>query len=154
MIATVLSAEQVERVHGASLEILERVGVVVPHEELLRRFGDAGARVDRESERVRIPPELVMDLLAGAGKQFTIYGRDSSRAAAFGHGMRNYNSIAGEASWIDEIGGPRRYTTLADVATAARFADALDHVNIVGAMADPHELPVAWRSVEVAATLV
>jgi len=74
--------------------------------------------------------------------------------AEYGHGKRNYNTIAGEASWVDEIGGPRRFATMQDVATAARFADALEHINVVGAMADPHETPVAWRSVEVVATMI
>ena len=154
MIASVLTAEQVEKIHSVSLEILERVGVVVPHEELLRRFDDAGAKVDRNSERVRIPPEVVMSLLAQAGRQFTIYGRDASLKAEFGKGARNYNSIAGEASWVEEPGGERRYATLEDVRTASRFADALDSINIVGAMADPHELPVEWRSVAVAADMI
>jgi trimethylamine--corrinoid protein Co-methyltransferase len=39
-----------------------------------------------------------------------------------------------------------------DVATATRLADALDGLTIAGAMADPHEVPVAWRCVEVMAT--
>jgi trimethylamine--corrinoid protein Co-methyltransferase len=154
MIARVLTDEQIDKVHGASLEILERVGVVVPHEELLGRFADAGARVERHSSRVRIAPELVMDSVANSGKRFTIYGRDTSLKASFGEGTRNYNSIAGEAHWVDEPGGARRYATLEDVATASRFADALEQVNIVGAMADPHDLPAQWRSVAVAAAQI
>ena len=89
-----------------------------------------------------------------AGKQFTIYGRDISRQAAFGYGTRNYNSVAGEAFWVDEVGKPRRYATLDDVVTAARFCDALPHINIVGGMSDPHELPVSYRCVEVMATML
>jgi trimethylamine--corrinoid protein Co-methyltransferase len=154
MIARVLTDEQIDKVHGASLEILERVGVVVPHEELLGRFADAGARVERHSSRVRIAPELVMDSVANSGKRFTIYGRDTSLKASFGEGTRNYNSIAGEAHWVDEPGGARRYATLEDVATGSRFADALEQVNIVGAMADPHDLPAEWRSVAVAAAQI
>ena len=52
---------------------------------------------------------------------------------------------------MDSVGGERRYAALADVATAARFCDALDHINIAGAMADPHDLPPAIRCVEVLA---
>jgi trimethylamine--corrinoid protein Co-methyltransferase len=39
------------------------------------------------------------------------------------------------------------------VATAARLGDALPRLSIVGAMADPHELPIGWRRVAVAAEL-
>jgi trimethylamine---corrinoid protein Co-methyltransferase len=154
MQAEVLSSDQIGRIHAASMAVLERVGVVVPHEDMLDRLRQAGAKVDRAAQRVRIPEDLVQRSLASAGKQFTIYGRDPARAAAFGVGRRNYNSIAGEAYWVDHPGGARRFATLADVATAARFCDALDHVNIAGAMADPHEIPVAARCVAVLAEMV
>ena len=35
-----------------------------------------------------------------------------------------------------------------------RVCDALDNINIVGAMADPHEFPIEWRSIEVATTMI
>ena len=154
MYCGVLSPEQVERIHRASLEVLSRVGVRVPHVETLDRFADAGAAVDRDAQLVRIPPELVTRSLETAGKAFTIFGRDASRTAAFGQGRRNYNSIAGEAHWVDSPGGPRRRAVLADVATASRFADALEGINVVGAMTDPDDVPVASRCVEVMATQI
>ncbi len=121
---------------------------------MLRRFADSGADVDHAQQRVRIPPELVMKLVKVAGKRFAIYGRDISLAAEFGVGKRNYNSSAGQASWIDDVASPRRYPTLADVAEASRLADALGGINVVGAMADPHELPVQYRCVAVLAEMV
>ncbi len=154
MFSKVLSPEQIERIHNASLEILERVGVVVPHDEVFGRFADAGAKVDRKARRVWISADLVMQSLDQAGKQFTIYGRDISRKAEFGCGGRNYGSIAGEASWLDEVGKQRRYASLDDVATACRLADALEYLTISGAMSDPHEIPVKFRCVEVLATMV
>ena len=103
---------------------------------------------------VRIPAALVERSLQQAGKQFTLYGRDLNKTAPFGQGARNYNSIAGEALWLDAVGEQRRYPTLADVATAARLGDALEQLTIVGAMADPHELPVSSRCVEVMVTML
>jgi trimethylamine--corrinoid protein Co-methyltransferase len=154
MQSQVLSNDQIERINTASLRILETTGVVIPHEDMLNRFEEAGATVDRAEQRVRIPAELVARSIASAGKQFTLYGRDMTKTAAFGQGKRNYNSIAGEAQWLDEIGAQRRFPSMGDVATAARFADALPNINIVGAMADPHETPVGYRCVEACATLL
>ena len=154
MIERVLTKSQIERLHENSLRILENIGVRVPHAEMLARFADAGARVDRIEQRVHIPAALVARCLAQAGKQYTLYGRDLTRTAAFGQGRRNYNSIAGEASWVETPGAGRRYTTLADVAAAARLGDALESLTIPGAMSDPHELPVAHRCVAVFAALL
>jgi len=154
MITKILSEGQIKRLHEASLAILRRVGVVVPHTIILEHFAEAGAEVDRAKQLVKIPEEFVMRCLDQAGKQFTLYGRDLDRQACFGQGKRNFNSIAGEALWLDEIGSERRYPTIRDVATAAFFGEKLDNINIVGAMADPHELPAETRCVEVLAALL
>jgi len=154
MRCSVLTDAQVERLHEASCAILSRTGVLVPHEGTLALFADAGADVDHETQLVRIPRELVERSVASAGKQFAIYGRDEGKVARFGEGERNYNSIAGEAHFLDEVGGDRRFATMDDVATASRFGDALDAIDIVGAMADPHEADASWRCVEVFATML
>lgn len=154
MFTSVLTEEQIGKIHATSLAILERVGVHVPHADMLGRFADVGAVVDHAAQRVRIPGELVTRLVASAGTRFTLYGRDLARTAAFGQGMRNYNSIAGEASWVENPGEQRRYASLEDVKTAARLGDALEAITLVGAMSDPHELPVSWRCVAVMAALL
>ena len=154
MRSSVLTDGQIERVHDASLRVLSETGVLVPHVDMLERFSDAGATVHFDAETVRIPPELVEKSLAGAGKAYTLYGREASRTARFGQGSRNYNAIAGEAHWVEKIGGPRRFATLDDVAAAARCCDALDHINITGAMSDPHEVAASWRCVAVAAAMI
>lgn len=151
---TVLTQEQVDRLHDASVQILEKVGVQVPHPDVRRRFQEAGAAVEEREERVRIPEDLVQKSLEEAGKSFTIYGRDRTKKAVFGEGKRNYNSIAGEALWIDDDTGERRYASLSDAATAGRFADALPGLTIAGAMCDPHELSAEYGGVAVAAELV
>ncbi|MBN1250297.1 MAG: trimethylamine methyltransferase family protein, partial [Anaerolineae bacterium] len=153
---SILSEEQIGRIHGTALALLASPGVRVPHGEVRQRFREAGADVDDEGAIVRIPEDVVDWALAQAGKQFTLYGRDRSRQARYGVGERNYNSIAGEASWLEEgyssDSAPprRRYARLSDVTAATRLADALPHINLVGAMADPQDLPPAVRCIAVA----
>jgi len=154
MRAEVLSSQDITRIHDASMAILGKTGVVVPHPDMLGRMEQAGATVDRGRQLVRLPEKLVMKLVAGAGKEFTICGRDPAKKAVFGKGVLNFNSIAGEAYWVDEPGKPRRFPTIKDVETAARLGDALPNIDIAGAMADPHELAVESRCVRVLATLI
>ncbi len=154
MFAAVLSPDQIARLHEHSLRLLWEIGVEVPHADMLERFAAAGAQVDFAAQRVRIPADLVERSLQQCGKQYTLYGRDMAQTARFGQGARNFNSIAGEASWIEELGGQRRYARLSDVAIAARLGDALPHLNIVGAMTDPADVPPPVRCVEVLAQLI
>jgi len=154
MKTSLLTEEQISQIHDRSLVVLERVGVTIPHPEILGRFADCGARVDFTSQRVQIPAGLVLRSLSQAGKRFTVYGRDESLTAAFGDGSRNYNGNGGETWWVDDIAGERRHGSLQDVITAARFGDALKHVNIVGALAYPHEISPPLCAVETMAALL
>ena len=149
----VLGAEGISRIDQAARTILQRTGVLLPHEEVLDLFNQRGASVDRADERVRIPAQLVDECLESAGKSFTVYGRDRSKYAAFGAGTRNYNSIAGEAYWVDRE-GVRRFASLDDVVEAAKLGEVLPELTVVGAMSDPHEIDVSYRCVEVAAALL
>jgi len=153
MILRVLNEDGVEKIDRAARSILERTGVEIPHDEMCAMFGRAGAKVDSANHRVRIPSVLVDECLESAGKTFTIYGRDRTIRAAFGVGERNYNTIAGEAYWVD-FEGRRRFASLDDVVMAAKLVDVLPRINIAGAMSDPHEIDVSYRCVEVAAALI
>jgi len=151
---TVLDNVQMDMLHQASLRILQDIGVHIPHPDVRNRFRDAGATVDESAAGVRIAEALVARCLGQAGKSFALYGRDRRHTAVFGEGRRNYNSISGEAFWIDDRTNERRYATLDDVTTAARVGDALENLTVVGAMSDPHEVPAPYRCVEVAAALL
>jgi trimethylamine--corrinoid protein Co-methyltransferase len=147
----VLDDDRLNRIHNASLEILRTMGVRIPHGEMRGRFREAGAEVDESAELVKISEQLVWQCLESASKTFTLYGRDRTQQAQFGVGTRNYNSIAGEALWVDDTCTQRRYASLEDVAVASRLADGLPLINLVGAMSDPHEVPVSYRCPAVAA---
>jgi trimethylamine--corrinoid protein Co-methyltransferase len=147
----VLDEDRLNRIHDASLEILRTIGVRIPHSKMRGLFREAGVEVDESTELVKIPEQLIWQCLESAGKAFTLYGRDRTQQAQYGVGARNYNSIAGEALWVDDACTQRRYATQEDVAVATRLADGLPLINLVGAMADPHEVPVAYRCVAVAA---
>ena len=151
-ILKVLSDRDITRIHSASVEILETIGVRIPHSEVRRLFREAGGVVDDDTEIVQIPERVLSGSLDCAGKAFTLYGRDKGKQARYGVGSRNYNSVGGEALWVDDACTDRRYASLEDVATATRLADGLTHINLVGAMADPHEIPVGYRCAAVAAT--
>lgn len=154
MLSKILTDDQIKKIHHASLDILQRIGVHIPHEDMLSLFADSGADVDMQGQIVKIPADLITKCIDQAQKQYILYGRDISKKAEFGYGKRNYNGAAGEASWIENIGDERRYTTLADVATATRFADGLEHITIPGALSDPAELDVSWRCVAVLAEMI
>ena len=58
-----LTEEQVEAIHRATLHVLDSTGMRVEHDEALKLLKKNGCRVDFEERRVRFPPSLVEDCL-------------------------------------------------------------------------------------------
>jgi hypothetical protein len=74
----VLSEEQVDRLHLATLEVLERTGVQVTHPQALELLDGAGARV--EGDRVRFPAWLVEDAIRQAPARVALGQRNGERS--------------------------------------------------------------------------
>jgi trimethylamine--corrinoid protein Co-methyltransferase len=74
--AELLTLDQVERVHEASLEILETVGMWVRNREARSLLARHGCPVDGESGIVRYPRSVVEQYLEACPSSFTYYGRD------------------------------------------------------------------------------
>jgi len=124
-----LTDDQVQRIHEAALSILERTGVQVEEPEALRLFEEAGAAVDRESSRVRIPRALVEDAVGWAPPRVLLAGRDPKWDLEL-EGVRVHIGTGGAAlNVLDLETGQRRPAVLRDVVELARLVDALDNVH-------------------------
>jgi trimethylamine--corrinoid protein Co-methyltransferase len=74
--AELLTREQVERVHEASLEILEEIGLLVRYAPARELFRAHGANIDSENNRVRFPRAIVEKYIKVFPPKFTFRGRD------------------------------------------------------------------------------
>ncbi len=74
--ATLLTNEQVKRVHDASLDILENVGLLVRNEQAREIFKEHGVPFDDASETVKFPRALVERAIRIFPPKFTFYARD------------------------------------------------------------------------------
>jgi len=74
--ATLLSPQQVQRVHEASLEILERVGMLVRNQRAREIFAEHGAQVDAQTQVVRLPSPVVERYRGMFPPDFTFAARD------------------------------------------------------------------------------
>ena len=103
----ILGEESLERIHQASLDILEQVGIEFRDAEATRMWRDAGAEVDRY--RVRIPGPLLMGLIAKNPERFTVRARNPERSTEIGG-----NKVA----FAPTYGSPFVQATTTSVATA------------------------------------
>jgi trimethylamine--corrinoid protein Co-methyltransferase len=124
-----LKEGDVERIHKASLEVLERIGIEVQPSECRDIFEKAGARIDKANNRVFLPAAMVEDALAMARNEVVLHGRKPEHTINLS-GTRVYMGTGGAAvKTIDPETQRVRESTLADVARIGRLCDALDNIH-------------------------
>jgi trimethylamine--corrinoid protein Co-methyltransferase len=134
-----LSEEQISRIHNASLEILERIGIRVYLPEAIALFEQAGATVE-DGNLVRIPSSRVEWALKAAPKQVTLYNRLGEPAVALAGGGCFYGPGSDCLNIIDHRTGSRRRPVLNDVVEGTRLCDALDNIDFVMSMVLPTDV--------------
>ena len=135
----VFAQKQVDALHQATLEILEKTGVEVQAEEGLVLLREAGAKV--EGMRVRIPAHLVEQALESAPPRIDIYSRSGKHAMCLEDSRIHFGTGSDLPFANDLESGKRRLSLKEDTARAARVADALTNIDFVmslGLSSDVH----------------
>ena len=122
----------VERIHEASLELLDDPGVRIEHDGVFGRLVKAGARPAREAQVVRLPGEMVAEWLRRAPAQVHFADRRGGGYAIDPAGRARVWSCPG-MNLLRR--GERRTFRASDMADAARLLDQLDSVDGVFGMA-------------------
>jgi trimethylamine--corrinoid protein Co-methyltransferase len=152
----ILSPEELQRIHTATLEVIESVGVKFPSPKALDLWQAHGATVDRNTMIVKIPGHVIEAALKKAPPVFTLAARDPGRDLPL-DGNHVYVGTDGcGVEVIDLITNERRRSRLQDVAEIARVADYLEevafHWTAVSAQDSPaetrslHELRAIWEN--------
>ena len=103
----VLSADQVETIHDASLRLLEHTGMRVLHAGARRLLREAGADVDEAEQMVRFDRGLVEEKVAWAPERFTLRARNPTHDLHIGDNSVVFASVGGPAFCSDLDRGRR-----------------------------------------------
>jgi len=127
----VLSQEEVELIHAASMEILAEVGIKVNYKKARELFREAGAEVNEETLAVKLPEKLVRWAVEQAPKQFSLYGIDAEFRLDIGPDQK--------APIYAGLGTPTRIINLNDGAVRmASKQDMIDHIILINACENIH----------------
>ncbi len=151
---SVLSEKEIQAIHDATLSILGDTGIMIHHDEVLKLLDEAGAQVNHQTRIARLSEKTVMDSIESAGKTYILYGRNRNLLARLGYGDLLLMSSPGQFGWIDDATGQLRRATVQNTRDAICLGDALKNITIVGAMAQPAEVPESYRDVLLTAELV
>ena len=127
-----LSDDQREQIHSATLELLRRTGVRVDVEVVRDLLMKAGCWMDEE--RVRIPPHLIDWAIRTAPSRVVLCDRDGNDAMEL-EGRKGYYGTGSDTVFvIDAYTGERRKAVLGDVANVARLVDGLENIDFLMCM--------------------
>jgi trimethylamine--corrinoid protein Co-methyltransferase len=136
-----LSRDEIEEIHNASLEILENPGLQIESKRALDIVKEAGGNVNYEKNRATIPRALVKEALEKAPKTLT-YGARNPKNSFLLDKRETHFTTNGYAVFIrDHETGERRYSTQEDLARWAVLADYLDTVHVIWPSLNPTDVP-------------
>jgi trimethylamine--corrinoid protein Co-methyltransferase len=137
-----LSENQCQKIHWASLEVMERTGVRLYEQEALDLLQRAGGFVS-DGNRVRIPSGLVEKAFSTVPKRVVLCDRHGNRVMP----VEDHRTFFGPGSdclnIIDHRTNERRKPVLQDIVEGMTLADALSHIDFVMSMVLPTDVPQA-----------
>lgn len=162
---SMLSQEEMERIHVAALEILETVGMKIDNERALDYLEAVGVSVDRSTCIATFPQEIVQRFVDKMVADYANPERVPERMAVrYSRIMFSTRPLivhsdftvhtGGFCSFIYDLDGNRRPANLDDVRRSIRSADAMPHIDFIGLPVAAQEIPTALRPVAMAAELV
>ncbi len=143
----ILTAEQIERLHQASMEILATVGIRVNHPEGVELLKKSGCEV-RGDGVILIPQSLIEAAIKSAPSCITLYTRKGDVAMR----LEGHNSYFGLGTDLvktyDLETNELRTSVLQDVVNAARVVDYCSDIDFAASYALPQDVPTNTMYIE------
>ena len=122
------SRDELEKIHGATVRVLERTGIRIMNAQAASLLKDAGAKQESGTDIVKIPEGVLIECIKKAPKRFKSYGRDPKKTLTIGDGNINMGAM-GSGVFVEDLDGSVRPSTGKDVVNFYRLMDALPHID-------------------------
>jgi trimethylamine--corrinoid protein Co-methyltransferase len=141
----ILSDKEVQRIHNATLRIIDEVGVRFPSKKALALWEEHGAHVDHEKMVVRVKPDLIEKTIKIAPSSFTLGARITQQDCLLDG---NHVFLATDGCGVEIIDiqtCERRSSCLRDVADIACIADGTEEIGFHWVALSAQDKPIETR---------
>ncbi|MEX0283289.1 MAG: trimethylamine methyltransferase family protein [Paracoccaceae bacterium] len=143
----VMDGSQVERIHNASMDILENVGVQFRDPIALEDWKRVGAKV--VGELVYLDRGLVMDLISTIPADFTYHARNPQKNVRLGGAHSIFVPMTG-APYLRDLDDERRNPTLDDLAMFHKLAHMSPAMHSSAHhIVEPYDHPISQRHLRI-----
>jgi trimethylamine--corrinoid protein Co-methyltransferase len=136
----ILTEDELNEIHLGTLELLETTGIYVEDETALDRFEDGGARVDRDSRIVQIPPYLIEEAIRSAPSKVILAGQDPRHDIVLESNRVHFTNFSEGVKINDPRTGENRTPVKQDLIDTARVIDYLDEVDFCEKALGAHDV--------------
>lgn len=144
----ILSDDQVEAIHDASMHILENLGIELMSPRAVELFARAGGEVDRATATVRIDRGMVDAALQTAPSAFDLTPRNPANTVHLGGNAINFTLVAGPPN-VHDLERGRRAGNFRDYCDLVRLAQHFNCIHMLGnQVCAPVELPANSRHLD------
>ncbi len=127
----VVSEDELEAIHQASLRVLSEIGMEVLHDEAREIMKQAGADVPPGSMRVRFDAAMIMELIASCPSEYTLHARNPAHNVIFGGDNICFSQMASAPNCSDLDRG-RRAGNLADYRNLVKLGQMHNIIHLTG----------------------
>ena len=144
----VFSQDEIDRIHRGTLEVLAETGITVADQRAREIMEGGGCQVDHDSERVRIPADVVESSIKLCPDEFDVRARTPELSIRLG-GERVYFSSFPGFTWLDPERNERVEPTVEHLGMLTRLCDALPEIHTI-CQPNPHlidkppEIALEW----------
>lgn len=138
----VLTDDQVDTIHEASLALLAKTGARFDSEDAQRRLVELGAeRHPNRRNVLTFPRGIVEDAIRRIPRYATYSARDPKNDVTFDGEHTFCHALGGNPAMLDLETDAIRSSTLRDVEEATRMQDALEHCHTTGPLVVATDVP-------------
>ncbi len=146
-----MPSEGIEKIHDTTMRVLEEFGIAFNHDEAVDILERAGCQVDRDAipaPLVKFPREVVMEQIAHAPREFTMYARNPANNVTIGGDHMVLAPVYGPPN-VQDLDKGRREATLEDYGNFIKLAQtAPDIRNAGGVVCEPNDQPQETRHLD------
>ncbi|MSP49481.1 MAG: methyltransferase [Alphaproteobacteria bacterium] len=149
----IVSADEIEAIHQASLTILEEIGMDFLDAEAVALVGRAGAATKPGSQRVRFDRNLILERIKTAPATFTLHARNPAHTLGFGGDQVIFAQV-GSAPNCSDMDRGRRPGNQEDFRNLVKLAQSFNIIHMTGGYpVEPVDLHASIRHLDCLADL-
>ena len=126
----VISVDELESIHVASLRVLSEIGMDFLDADAREVLKAAGAQTDPDTQRVRFDPDMVTEAIKTAPASFTLHARNPERDVQLGGNWMAFGTV-GSPPNVADLDRGRRTGNREDYQNLLRLAQLLNSIHFL-----------------------